>query len=454
MLVSPFPPTLANCCSYCSSPSRFVHRAGRPRIAAVCDPMRAPACSDFLSDRLLLLAAAPASGWLWLLHRCGEAEQSTELRVPSSVLSLLATDHRCSATTEGPRSAAEGEKRPEGTRNERSQPAEERAERRASRAARRWRRIKLVRSSLTLSDSICRVIQIRLCSEPQLLACSHREPPTHSTASATAAMSVTSAKLLFEGMAAYAADTRDDGISPYLLQRRKFYSEDAWSKLLQQLANTTTLYVGNLSFFTTEEQLLELFSRVGHVRRLIMGLNKASKTPCGFCFVEMSSHAEAQSAQRFLSGTSVDERVIRADLDPGFEEGRQYGRSRQSGGQRRDDFRQEFDAGRGGWAPPPQKDIFPLFADHPVGTTTVQVRGGVVLNANAEPLGIRIGRAAEDASAKAFASGGAAAMAPVAGRGQKRSRSRERQRVSDSPGRHRSRSRSRERDRLREERNE
>ena len=273
-------------------------------------------------------------------------------------------------------------------------------------------------------------------------------------------MSVTSAKLLFEGMAAYAADTRDDGISPYLLQRRKFYSEDAWSKLLSQLANTQTLYVGNLSFFTTEEQLLELFSRVGHVRRLIMGLNKASKTPCGFCFVEMESHAEAQACQRFLSGTSVDERVIRADLDPGFEEGRQYGRSRQSGGQRRDDFRQEFDAGRGGWAPPPQKDIFPLFADHPVGTTTVQVRGGVVLNANAEPLGIRIGRAGEDASAKAFASGGAAAVgagAPVvAGRGQKRSRSRERQRVSDSPdgGRHRSRSRSRSRDRQREERNE
>jgi hypothetical protein len=51
---------------------------------------------------------------------------------------------------------------------------------------------------------------------------------------------------------------------------------------------------------------------------------------------------------RLISGTKLDERIIRCDLDPGYKEGRQYGRGR-SGGQVRDEYRQEFDSGRGGW---------------------------------------------------------------------------------------------------------
>lgn len=35
---------------------------------------------------------------------------------------------------------------------------------------------------------------------------------------------------------------------------------------------------------------------------------------------------------RFINGTKLDERLVRTDLDPGFKEGRQYGRGR-SGGQ-------------------------------------------------------------------------------------------------------------------------
>ena len=46
------------------------------------------------------------------------------------------------------------------------------------------------------------------------------------------------------------------------------------------------MYVGNLSFFTTEEQLYELFGRAGDIKRIVMGLDKFKKTPCGFCFVE------------------------------------------------------------------------------------------------------------------------------------------------------------------------
>ena len=60
------------------------------------------------------------------------------------------------------------------------------------------------------------------------------------------------------------------------------------------------------------------------------------------------THAEAVSCMRLISGTKLDERIIRCDLDPGYKEGRQYGRGK-SGGQVRDEYRQEFDSGRGGW---------------------------------------------------------------------------------------------------------
>lgn len=59
-------------------------------------------------------------------------------------------------------------------------------------------------------------------------------------------------------------------------------------------------------------------------------------------------HADALAALRYLSQTKLDERIIRADLDPGYKDGRQYGRGK-SGGQVRDEYREDFDSGRGGW---------------------------------------------------------------------------------------------------------
>ena len=55
---------------------------------------------------------------------------------------------------------------------------------------------------------------------------------------------------------------------------------------VESLKHSTTIYVGNLSFFTTEEQIYEVFSKCGEIRRIIMGLDKFKKTPCGFTFVE------------------------------------------------------------------------------------------------------------------------------------------------------------------------
>lgn len=116
----------------------------------------------------------------------------------------------------------------------------------------------------------------------------------------------------------------------------------------QELAKSSTLYIGNLSFYTGEEQIYSLFSKCGPVKRVIMGLDRNNKTPCGFCFVEYWERAHALLCKKFLDGSKLDDRFIRVDLDPGFREGRQYGRGRR-GGQVRDEMRQDYDAGRGGW---------------------------------------------------------------------------------------------------------
>ena len=62
--------------------------------------------------------------------------------------------------------------------------------------------------------------------------------------------------------------------------------------------------------------------------------------------MEYYLHDEAVACLRCISGTKLDERIIRCDLDPGYKEGRQFGRGK-SGGQVRDEFRAEYDSGRG-----------------------------------------------------------------------------------------------------------
>lgn len=94
--------------------------------------------------------------------------------------------------------------------------------------------------------------------------------------------------------------------------------------------------------------MYELFSRAGEIRRIVMGLDRLRKTPCGFCFVEYYTRRAAENSVNFLSGSKLDERVIRVDYDAGFVAGRQFGRGK-SGGQVRDEYRTDFDPGRGGY---------------------------------------------------------------------------------------------------------
>ncbi|MFH1009615.1 MAG: RNA-binding protein [bacterium] len=67
------------------------------------------------------------------------------------------------------------------------------------------------------------------------------------------------------------------------------------------------LYVGNLSYTATSEQLEELFGQFGTVKQVNVIEGK------GFGFVEMSSAKEAESAKAALDGSDFGGRTIRVD---------------------------------------------------------------------------------------------------------------------------------------------
>lgn len=105
-----------------------------------------------------------------------------------------------------------------------------------------------------------------------------------------------------------------------------------------------TIYVGNLSHFTTEEQLYELFQKCGNIDRIIMGLDRNKLIPCGFCFIIYKQQQGSLNAMKFLKNTSLDGQTLEIDLDPGFREGRQFGRGIYGG-----QAGQENDYGDGGY---------------------------------------------------------------------------------------------------------
>jgi len=70
------------------------------------------------------------------------------------------------------------------------------------------------------------------------------------------------------------------------------------------------LYVGNLSFDTTEEQLTTLFSEAGYVTSAKIITDRHTGQPRGFGFVEMETKAAGQKAISMLNGRTVDGRPL------------------------------------------------------------------------------------------------------------------------------------------------
>jgi RNA recognition motif-containing protein len=103
------------------------------------------------------------------------------------------------------------------------------------------------------------------------------------------------------------------------------------------------LFVGNLSFNTTENDLNDLFAAHGTVTETNLMMDRDTGKPRGFAFVTMSSDEEAQKAIAALNGKDVDGRALtvnearpREDRPPGG--GGRRGPSGGGGGGRRERY--------------------------------------------------------------------------------------------------------------------
>ena len=103
------------------------------------------------------------------------------------------------------------------------------------------------------------------------------------------------------------------------------------------------LFVGNLSFNTTENDLNDAFAAFGTVTETNLMMDRETGRPRGFGFITMSSAAEAQKAIEAMNGKDMDGRALtvnvakpREERPPGGGGGgrRDYGGGGGGGGRR------------------------------------------------------------------------------------------------------------------------
>src|SRR5687768_8045893 len=111
------------------------------------------------------------------------------------------------------------------------------------------------------------------------------------------------------------------------------------------------LYVGNLPYSTSEDQLTELFSQAGKVDNVRVMRDMATGRARGFAFVEMSSDEEAQKAISQFHEQNMDGRPLvvneaRPKPEGGFGGGGGGNRPPRSGGGNRNFESEDFSGGR------------------------------------------------------------------------------------------------------------
>jgi RNA recognition motif-containing protein len=76
----------------------------------------------------------------------------------------------------------------------------------------------------------------------------------------------------------------------------------------------TKLYVGNLSYNTTEDGMRTMFAKAGTVVSVDMIKDRDTGRMKGFAFVTMNSNEEAQAAINLLNEKMLDDRPIKVDI--------------------------------------------------------------------------------------------------------------------------------------------
>ncbi len=93
------------------------------------------------------------------------------------------------------------------------------------------------------------------------------------------------------------------------------------------------LYVGNLSYTTTEDDLKTLFAKAGQVASVALIKDRGTGDSKGFAFVEMYTQREAQTAISMLNSFNLNDRELKVNVakpreDRGSRSSRQSGRKR------------------------------------------------------------------------------------------------------------------------------
>jgi RNA recognition motif-containing protein len=103
---------------------------------------------------------------------------------------------------------------------------------------------------------------------------------------------------------------------------------------------STKLFVGNLSFNTTENDLQDAFAAHGTVVEANLMMDRATGRPRGFGFITMSTPEEAQKAIEALNGSTLDGRALTVNVAKPREErsGGGGGRRQYGGGGGRDRY--------------------------------------------------------------------------------------------------------------------
>lgn len=94
----------------------------------------------------------------------------------------------------------------------------------------------------------------------------------------------------------------------------------------------TNIFVGNLSYQTTQEELHAAFAQYGNVERVNIVTDRDTGQPRGFAFVEMTDRREAETAISQLNGAEMNGRALNVNEARPKPAGGGFGGGRGSGG--------------------------------------------------------------------------------------------------------------------------
>jgi RNA recognition motif-containing protein len=93
----------------------------------------------------------------------------------------------------------------------------------------------------------------------------------------------------------------------------------------------TRIYVGNLPYSVTDEQLAQMFGAYGEVTEAMVAVDRDTGRTKGFGFVQMADDAAANAAIAALAGSMMEGRTLRVEVAQPRAD-RSGGRPRRDGG--------------------------------------------------------------------------------------------------------------------------